>query len=242
MTRRFTLIELLVVIAIIAILAALLLPVLGQSKLRAKRTLNINNQRQMMVGYILYAGEHDDYLPEGPSKAPSDGGYNHPNCVESYQFSLRDVARDYGFMPATAHPIVGSPTWDDPANVPFSSPGNAWHLSVHANYHYWVANPNLGNLAPPRKYNRGRAASEILQDGVVRDVVTGLYGCTQGTAGTLQVLKSNSMYWVPAVGLMGGHHVGYYDTSVQRQRTAPVAFVNSQDARYKFGHFQTERY
>src|SRR5690348_139195 len=61
--RAFTLIELLVVIAIIAILASLLFPVLSSAKARAKRTGCMNNLRQIAVGLHLYAGEHDDTLP-----------------------------------------------------------------------------------------------------------------------------------------------------------------------------------
>ena len=56
----FTLIELLVVIAIIAILAALLLPVL--SKAKAQTLGCINNLRQLMVGWSLYADENEDHL------------------------------------------------------------------------------------------------------------------------------------------------------------------------------------
>ena len=61
MTRRaFTLIELLVVIAIIAILAAILFPVFAQAKEAAKGTQNLSNLKQLTLGHMMYAGDHDD--------------------------------------------------------------------------------------------------------------------------------------------------------------------------------------
>ena len=51
------------VIAIIAILASMLLPVLGKAKDRAMLINDINNIRQAMVAANVFAGDNDDYLP-----------------------------------------------------------------------------------------------------------------------------------------------------------------------------------
>lgn len=56
----FTLIELLVVIAIIAILAAILLPVVGKAKERAQTVSCANNARQLAAACHLYVTENND--------------------------------------------------------------------------------------------------------------------------------------------------------------------------------------
>jgi len=61
--RAFTLIELLVVIAIIAILAALLLPVMGKTKLKAYGIQCMNNHRQLTLAWKIYVDDNHDFLP-----------------------------------------------------------------------------------------------------------------------------------------------------------------------------------
>ena len=59
----FTLVELLVVIAIIAVLASLLMPALTSARERGRRASCLLNQRQIYIGTVAFASDHDGLLP-----------------------------------------------------------------------------------------------------------------------------------------------------------------------------------
>ncbi len=65
MSRRgFTLAELLISIAIIAILTAILVPVLGSAKRKGKDTVCLSNMRQLGLAFQLYVERYDDRMPD----------------------------------------------------------------------------------------------------------------------------------------------------------------------------------
>jgi prepilin-type N-terminal cleavage/methylation domain-containing protein/prepilin-type processing-associated H-X9-DG protein len=65
--KAFTLIELLVVIAIIAILAAILLPVLESAQKRSQQIYCLNSQKQVAISTLMYAGDNNDTMPSNAS-------------------------------------------------------------------------------------------------------------------------------------------------------------------------------
>jgi prepilin-type N-terminal cleavage/methylation domain-containing protein/prepilin-type processing-associated H-X9-DG protein len=71
--RAFTLIELLVVIAIIAVLMAILMPALNRVKEQGKRANCINNCREMILAWNMYADENDSKIVNGNT---STGTFN----------------------------------------------------------------------------------------------------------------------------------------------------------------------
>ena len=63
--KAFTLIELLVVIAVIALLMAIMVPVLRSAREQAHRVVCLSNVRQLTLAWTAYADEHDGKLVTG---------------------------------------------------------------------------------------------------------------------------------------------------------------------------------
>jgi prepilin-type N-terminal cleavage/methylation domain-containing protein len=62
----FTLIELLVVIAVIALLLAIVVPVLRKVKAQARKAVCSSQLHQWGVALIAYGGDHNSRLPKTP--------------------------------------------------------------------------------------------------------------------------------------------------------------------------------
>ncbi len=86
--EAFTLIELLVVIAIIAILAAMLLPTLSTAKAKASVASCLNNQRQLVIAWVLYADDNQDQIVSMDVES-GNAWISKPNPVSSVCSSLQ---------------------------------------------------------------------------------------------------------------------------------------------------------
>lgn len=128
----FTLIELLVVIAVIALLAALLVPILGRAREQGRRAACMGNIRQFIIGIQAYASDHRERLPSGLSDFTEPEDEHTPILSRAMRNTLVKIIGDESSL---------SCPW---LREPFDEPGGWYYVFNGQDYGYVLGYNYLG--------------------------------------------------------------------------------------------------
>jgi prepilin-type N-terminal cleavage/methylation domain-containing protein len=150
-SSAFTLIELLTVIAIIGILAAILIPVVGQVRDQARQAKCLSNMRQINLAIFAYHSDHN--LLPGPTLR---GIWNPNNGLTAPNHLIRRI-EDY--LPPR------SEIWECPSNEAAASANEArlaflLNNRSATNPSYFFGHPDQGQTARPRPMDTIVAAAQ----------------------------------------------------------------------------------
>lgn len=158
--HAFTLIELLTVIAIIGILAAILLPVVGSVRQKARKAQCSANLRQVASAYLMYMNDNKNRLPNNRwgGTAPATPAYN------------------VGYINLGTSQYLGAPTKDThvPTEVSPLALGPSFTAAyAHATYRgfykstsYWP-NPHIWNATLLLTSIRTKDANNVVSSGTL---------------------------------------------------------------------------
>jgi prepilin-type N-terminal cleavage/methylation domain-containing protein/prepilin-type processing-associated H-X9-DG protein len=122
--KAFTLIELLVVIAIIAILTAILFPVLAQARAEARKTMCLSNMKQITLAMLMYSDDWDEkFARTQTSDNPGIPGYISWWSTGYYEQALNTyIENGKGGVNAQGAEGNRSDVWWDPSDPDKADP------------------------------------------------------------------------------------------------------------------------
>lgn len=155
----FTLIELLVVISIIALIVALLLPVLSKARDASKNVTCMSTERQLGILHAVYATEHDGriaplmYKASASAKYPSRYGTGNKNAVSGDVYGLpsSNPARYLGFLAIYGLESYLSQNGSAPGEGAISCP--IYTKDYGAKYGSYAPNMAIGELWYEQEYH-----------------------------------------------------------------------------------------
>lgn len=193
----FTLIELLVVIAIIGILASAAMPAYNGIQERAKRTKDVNNIKQILLGARAFAADNEGLYPSYDPDADSEAEFS--TSTDAFNVLIPDyIDTEIIFWMQTKHPQKLRPPREDgelydDENVyayvkgqtdtsfsrsPLVADGLMQSAGSYGEYHPWLKSKKAvigfcgGHVTEERLTSGESGATVKSKDGLVEDIFT----------------------------------------------------------------------
>jgi len=210
--RGFTLIELLVVIAIVAILAAMLMPVLAAARQRGAMARCLNNLKQLGTAFQLYASDNDGRFPSSGNTGKSNA--NFCGCQGASRWVYPEKGQIWRYARNKALFMCASDRGHAPRWIPGPPDPRNYPLSYSMNNELDYAAPDSLNLPrPTRCFVLMHEDREQINDGIfiphhsdpMRDIPDKVH-----YDGTTCLYLDNHARWASQRTLIGERNDGYY--------------------------------